>query len=208
MNLNAFFPHILAEVPSCPDPTVRLALIQTAVEFCRDTLAWSELLPPVAVTPGVPLQTIPAPTDGRALTVLEVYINGREIASKTLTEIAAFDRNWLAQAGDVLFYNALTVRGTISLYPIPVACQMSVLATFIPTNTATTLPDFLGNYHMDVIASGVKSRLMLMPSVAWTNEKLGAYYKSEFAKAVSKTRLDEIHQRAQGNLQVPARPFR
>jgi len=210
MQLDEFLPYVLAEVPGCPDITARLALAQVAIEFCSKTLAWNQVLDPIALAIGQADYDVEIPTLGRVELVESVFCNGIALRPVTTLELNAALPDWRTAKGNLpRFYNSPEDRSILRVYPTPTESGhiLVVKACFIPVSGARTLPDFLGQYHMDAIASGTKARLMLMPGVDWSNPQLAAYYKTEFNRSIDDTRITQIHERVQGGLSVPARRF-
>jgi hypothetical protein len=98
----------------------------------------------------------------------------------------------------------------IRVFPIPeqtTGQTLTMRAAYTPTLTAETVPDFLGQEHAESIASGAKSRLMLMSNMPWVNAPMGAYHQQRFDDAVTNTRINEAHDRVPGSVTVQARTF-
>ncbi len=211
MTLDEFYPYILAEAPGCPDPLININLVAAAIEFCTKSLAWTVLTSPIALVNAQPDYVITAPTDARALMPRDVWVDGSRIDPKTVDELADALPNWQTATGtNPAFYNAAIARGSIRVYPTPanVTTQsLTVRAAFIPTPNAATLPDFLGQYHMEAIASGAKARLLNMPNVPWSNLALGGYHKQMFDAAIIDAKNAELNDRVQGSITVKSRRF-
>ena len=210
MQLDDFFPYVLAEVPACPDITLRLALAQTAIDFCRRTLAWSSFSDPIRLVAGNRDYDLEVPLQGRVLMVDSLFHGAREVYAKTTQELQVGMPDWqTAEASDPLFYNTPDSRDVIRLYPRPNLTGTTLLAkvTFVPLSGATTLPDFLGHDYMDTIAAGTKARLMVMPEPLWMNLQMAAFYKGQFDLDVENARITQIHERTRGTLSVPPRRF-
>lgn len=211
MTLEEFYPYILAEVPGCPDPLININLVASAIEFCTKSLAWSETTAAIPLVDAQPDYVITAPANARALMPRDVWVDGSRMDPKTVDELAKVLPNWLTATGSTpAFYNAAITRGAIRVYPTPanVTTQaLTIRAAFIPTPAATALPDFLGQYHMEAIASGAKARLMGMPTVPWSNPALGMYHKELFGAAIVDARITEVHDRVQGSVSITPRRF-
>jgi hypothetical protein len=211
MKLEDFFPYVLAEVPGCPDPTAKLALLSTCIEFCRETLAWSEILDPVRLQDNVADYEIESPREAYPLTVRDVWLNGRRLRPITMLALQESMPNWaVAKSNEPVFYNSAEERGLIRVFPIPehvTGQSLTMRAAYTPTLTAQTVPDFLGQRHHEVIASGAKGRLMMMLGTPWFNAEMGAYFKQMFDNGVTRSRIEEAHDRVQGSVTVPSRTF-
>jgi hypothetical protein len=210
MKLDDFFEYVLPEVIGCPDPTLRSAVRMAAIDFCRETLAWTEIQDPTPLVDETSDYDIDTPQGAFAYTVRDVWMNNRRLEPKTMAALAEGLPNWLsAHSNEPVFYNAAAERGTIRIFPIPSNSSGSLVirAAYVPTLTCTTLPDFLGQRHADVIASGAKSRAMLIPGQVWSNPQLGAYYQTKFDDGITKARIEEAHDRVPGTITVRPRAF-
>lgn len=211
MTLDEFYPYILAEVQGCPDPTININLVAAAIEFCTKSLAWSETTAPIALVNTQANYVITAPSDSRALMPRDVWLDGSRLVPKTVDELAAVLPNWPTATGsNPAYYNASVTRGSIRVYPTPasvVAQALLIRAAYIPTPAAQTLPDFLGHYHMEAIASGAKARLMATPTKDWFNPELGLYHRGMFDAAIIDAKNTEAHDRVQGSISVVPRRF-
>jgi hypothetical protein len=211
MKLEDFFPYILVETPGCPDPLVKQALVSAAIEFCKETMAWTESQDPVPLVDGVSDYELEAPSQAIALTVRDVWVGARRLNPITMRALQDVLPNWAtAGSSDPVYYNSATERGSIRVFPIPTNTngqELVMRSAFIPVAGASSLPDFLGQRHMELIAAGAKYRLMLIPGTGWSNPELGAYYKQMFAEGLIGARIDEDHDRVPGSVTVTARSF-
>ena len=207
MKLDAFHPHVLTEVLGCPAPLMDLHLVSAAAEFCRETLAWTEAQDPMPLVNGMADYELDMPDQAYACTVRDVWLGGRRLTPITLHALQGFGAG---ESNEPTHYNASSERGTLRVYPTPANVTGQALVTrtaFAPVMAATTLPDFLGQRHMEVIASGAKARLMLIPGQAWSNPQLGAYHRQQFDNGVLNARIEEAHDRVPGTLTVQPRRF-
>jgi hypothetical protein len=211
MKLEDFFPYVLAEVPGCPDPTAKLALLSTCIEFCRKTLAWSVIQDPLCLIAGYMDYEIESPKEAYPLTVRDVWVGSRRLRPVTMHALQDLLPNWSeAKSNEPVYYNSAVERGVVRVFPIPEQTTKPTLtmrAAYTPTLTAQTVPDFLGQEHAEAIANGAKGRLLLMSSMPWFNAQLGAYYQQRFDDVVVSTEIREAHDRVVGSVTVPSRTF-
>ena len=211
MKVEDFYPYILTDVLGCPDPTLRVAVVSAAAEFCRETLAWTEVQDPIVLEDGVSDYELDAPSQAYAVTVRSAYVGGRQLLPTTLPALHSLMPNWAAaQSTEPTHYNQTVDRGFITVYPKPASVTdqtIQVTAAFAPTLSATNLPDFLGQRHVEVIASGAKARLMSIPMAAWSNPALAAYHKQLFDAGVLDAKNAEAHGRVPGSIRVQPRKF-
>lgn len=205
MQVSDLFSFVLPEVIGCPDPTLRLAIVMSAFEFCDKTGAWNELQDPVVLQVGEADVEIDKPAGAVMLRVTSAWLNGRLMQPTPLRMI-----NQLGVAGsEPHFYNAAVERGSIRLFPAPgvEGLELTIKACYAPSMTATTLPDFLLQRYAQVIAAGAKSRLMLMQSAQWANPSMAAYYESAFQAGINEARSEVMLDQVSGNARITPRRF-
>lgn len=211
MELEAFFPYVLVDVPGCTDPLLRLQLVAAAGEFCRETLAWSDTLTPTPLVDGLRSYDLTAPAEAYVVTVRDVWVGNRRLRPVTMNALQDVMPNWVTSASnEPIYYNLASERSTLSVFPTPanvVDQALVVRAAFAPTPSAATLPDFLGQRFIEVMASGAKARLLAMAGTAWFNPPAAAYHQQIFANGMTQARIEEAHDRVQGTVTVRPRSF-
>lgn len=168
--LSDFYPHILPAVRGCDSDTVDFHLRQAAIEFCRRSQAWRAELPITAIA-DTETYTIPLPADSVASMLLAFDMLDSDGNST--------DRFWLVNAnrGRKLqrdnrwtAYVFLSDDGlSLNVQPTPDTsiAQLVPYLSLKPSQTATTLPDFLRDQYADAVAAGALARLLAMPKTAW-----------------------------------------
>lgn len=200
MTLDWFLPFMLIELPGCPQPLIKQALLGAADEFCRRTYAWSEVQEPIALQPDVRDYELDAPTGGRVCAVLGASVGGRMLQPIQPTLIS--DR------APPVGFNLAIDRGLLSLYPTPSQAEtMVVRAAYAPTESATTLPDFLGWDYRDAMTGGAKANLMAMAGKPWSQPDHVAFQRQKFDDAVATALAEELHGRTVGTVTLRPRRF-
>lgn len=211
MQLDAFLPYLLVDLPACPDVTAKQQLVLTAIEFCRETLSWDEIQDPLTLVDGVNAYELDAPQGGQVATVKQVWASDRELTPVSMARLVEVIPNWqTAQGSQAQYYVGDQDWKSIRVYPIPLDPQgqrITVRAAYQPVLAAASLPDFLATIYMDAILAGAKARLMSTPGRQWTNHKLAADHRAAFDAALIQARIDILHERVQGSLQVRPRRF-
>lgn len=210
MKLDDFLPYVMVDVLGCSDPLAKQALLQSAYEFCRETHCWDEVQDPIPLVADQREYSLDGTNGGKCLTVRNVWINARELRPVTIQELQLVMPNWrTADSNDPLYYNAAIERGELSVYPAPDGTSSSELvirAVYVPTMTATTLPDFLGDRHLEPVTAGAKARLMSTPKQVFTNPELAAVHRMTFLNGIADAKAEMMHDRVQGLVTV--RPCR
>lgn len=211
MNTSDLIHFVAPELPGCPDALIKQALVQTAIEFCTETLAWQEIQDPVIVIDKQNLLDVEVPKDGRIVTVRDIWASNRRLRPVTMPQLFEVMPNWqTAQGSEPTYYNASTDWQSIRIFPIPLEAnraKLTMRVAYAPTLTATTLPDEICTKYLDGITGGTKARLMIMPGKTWSNTQSAVIYRTQYNDQVVKAKIDDLHDRVQGSLSVRPHPF-
>lgn len=206
MKLDTLLPYMLAEAPGVPDVTARQALLLSAIEFCVQTHAWSEILDPVDVEAGVNQYDIDVEQGARVATVKDVWASTYRLEPVTMDRLVAVLPDWQTiSTSTPLFYTAPTDNSYINVYPTPLAAipgALVIRVAYAPTLAATSLPDSVVNQYLEPLLSGAKHRLMVMPERQWSNQALAAFHKTQFDDGVQRAKIDVMHDKVQGSVRV------
>ena len=211
MSPDEFYPYVRVDVPDCPDPLIVAAVIATCIEFCRDTLAWTEFQDSLPMVNGVSDYEIDAPAQSRLIQVMDVWMEGTRLVPVTMKDLPRLMPNWSSASSNLpVYFTSAVERGIMRVYPKPTSVNGSKLTlriALIPISKATTLPDFLGLHHSETIASGAKARLLMMPSAPWFNPNLAERHRQLFGDGVLNARISELHDRTPSTVNVQYRKF-
>jgi hypothetical protein len=212
MKLDELLPRLLPEVAGCPDVTARQALLDAAIEFCRDSGAWDQVQEQaITLSDGVGSYDIDCDSDGRVLAVKRVWHACGELSPKSTAELSLVLPTWETARSNVpAFYNTADARQALRVYPIPDGAQglkLSLRAAFVPRLDAQYLDDALVNDWYEALLAGAKARLMAMPRRAWSDPQLAAYHKGAFNDAKTEARIAAAADGAQASSTVRVRRF-
>lgn len=211
MDIADFIPQLLVDAPECPDATARQAIVASAIELCRDGLAWVVVQDPVALIDGQPEYDIEAPDDAVPFAVLDAWLPQGRMVSKTMGEIALLVPDWrAATAATPSYYNNLPGSLAVRLFPIPMnanRAQLTLRVAFAPVFAATTLPDALVNDHNEVILNGARARLFKQPRKPWTDLVTASAEMLLFTNGKVNARIKSIHDGTPGSIRTRAPAF-
>ena len=184
--LTDFLNDVRPEAPDCLEKIMIDAIRQSAIKLCEEVPILVADLAPVTLSSGVSEYSIPQPLDKRVLSINDVFDN----QGARLQHIA-INRMQANSVGLKPAYWGMVNRDTIRLYPTPntTGDTLAIKAALKPSQTCTTVDDFLFEDYRIGIAAGAKASLMAMPAKEWTNFELAGYYKSLFADCVSDARV-------------------
>jgi hypothetical protein len=173
--LTAFLPFVLPHV-AVPDPMALEAIRYAAMEFCRMTDI-VQRVSTASVVAGTQEYTVTAVSEMQVARILGVGWEGNWLSpvapEQFTTDVGlrgADIGTATAVVGSPQYYLLKTPSATqFSLYPIPdtaLTNGLTVKASFMPTQTATTVEDLLFNEYGKQIASGAVAHLMSLPQYA------------------------------------------
>lgn len=211
MNLDDFLPHLLPDLPGCPDSIVKQQLLFAVIEFCQETHAWNEIQDPIQVRERVNEIDVDTPTGARIVAVKDVWASSRKLRPVTMPQLFELIPNWqTAEGSEPTYYNASTDYRTMRIFPIPIDVNDSTLTlrvAYAPKMDATSIPDELAIKYWDALIGGAKARLMVIPGKAWTNSQMSAYNRGIFNDGILKAKISALHDRVEGSLSVRPHPF-
>lgn len=211
--LSDFYSRILPKVPGCPDPLLRDALVDSAIEFCEQTLIVQVTSDPQDVTKGNGLYELDLPTGQKACATMKVWYGTSELVaapSEQVDLILAYISSVGGKTPDEgtpkYFYEMSP--GVIGIYPVPDTTRTSYLSARVatkPSRTATSLDDILYEDWIEAVCGGTVSRLMSIPAQAFTNDP--AQYEYRFRQGIGRATNIRIRGRINGSLSVQQRPL-
>jgi hypothetical protein len=212
MTLDDLLPRLLVDVPSCPDFTAKLALVDAAIAFCEKTNAWNEIQDPFTLIDGQDIYDIDVPTDAQVARVMSVWSATRPLIPKTMAQITALMPNWQSAVGSApLYFNSSTSSTQVRVFPKPMQALRAPLTprvAYKPTLAATTLDDQLVNDYLQPLLIGAKSLLMLQRNKPWSDPQMAGLLAQGFAEAITEARIDITHERVESDIvATPGRPF-
>lgn len=209
--IDEFFPYVQPAITACPNPLVRNAIREAAIEFCKKSQAWAVRLPRIAYVEGQSAYALTVPAEAQIVEILNIWGPSWELKGKSLNELSVLLPTWQTQKGAPMYFVSDNVDYTLEVFPMPdsgsAGGQMLVRIAYAPTITAATLPDFLLNRYSDAIAYGAKARLMQTKDQPWSDPVMGMKFERMFGAECDDARNEQLHGRVAGSIQVKPRPF-
>lgn len=176
--LAALYPYILPYHPNVPEPAIYRAIIDGAIQFCRDTLVWQETSPvPIAVQPGVREYEIEPDARAEPLRVLAAVLADEKLDRATL---AGSD---VRRLGTSVAFTQPTPR-VLHLVDTPRRAGSLVLRLALePMVNTTTLEDELVRYWREPLAAAARHRLCLQAGDVKGAQIAEQLYQRDMARA-------------------------
>lgn len=184
VNISDFYNHIWPEVPMCPNPKIKEALIDSARDFLRRTELWTVELDPIDITAGEP-EYLAASYDGDIVSVDHFEIKGDDdvYRRKTVISEIAISENpderddWRTQTApesDAGWANQ-TLKLRLTYIPeTTIVDGLKVWINIMPFDSATVFPAILWSHFKQVIIDGALGELLLISNKPWTNLDMGS----------------------------------
>lgn len=185
--LDAFYADLRADVPGCPEPSMRRELVNALDEFCTRTWAWWAWL-----------------EDGD----LELDAGEREyiLTPPTGTRIVGMVALQYEDESPVEGYRFRPPYLRLDRAP-SASKPLKVCLALKPDRNATTVEDFLFNDWREAACAGAKWRLMTLPGKPWTNLEAAAYHRKVFDQSIRDAMRRVSHNNTGRSLQVSMRRF-
>ena len=185
---SAFFDYVLPHVPGCPQAVATQEIRNAAIDFCSRTRLYrhDETFTVLANEAKYPLTPV---TDTVVSEVLRVWFNSREIYPKNEDELASINNDWKNWVATQAYYYFRADERTLQLVPKPntgYTSGMVIIATLKPTRASLVIDTRLFEEYVEEIAYGARYRLMLYPSVPYSNPPLAKVNKDLFEEAINR----------------------
>lgn len=193
-------------VVGAPTSAVNQAVLDAAIEFCIETHVWVDSLDRIDVVADKNDYALTIPSsagDAQILAIENVKYKQNGLDDDQFYDLGPIverqqDRqqvpgNWKFTESTTpsgYYYNSNT--RTLFLYAIPTEASSSgllVRVIYIPTNDATTLPDFLYDDYRLAIKHGALWILLNQVTMPWANPQAAVEHMLEFEKAKAEAKL-------------------
>lgn len=163
----ALYPLVRESISGALDFMIRRALIETAVEFCRQSQLVQATVGPVSVEAGDSVLLVPAdqPYQGRQL----IRVFGEEVKPGQEPSQLRAGIDFLQPSG-----NELRVNRDFDGFTVVFVVE--------PRLTATTIPQILIDDYPQSLACGAVARMAAQTGKAWSNAQLAAQMKPYFVE--------------------------
>lgn len=189
--VSEFTLEIRMEMPNCIDGVIDRAVIHSAIEFCRETDAWTYTHEDVPLVTDVSEYEFWLPED----TIIQRILNmenasGDQVEEKSQTWLGSNAPLWRTATGAIVEHITFTESPTFLVTPIPTADDADGLTgirlSLLPVVGATSIGDVLANRYFETICFGAKARLFNMAGVAWSNPEIALQQRAWFDAGMKK----------------------
>ncbi len=206
--LTSFLPRLLPNVMGCSEPLALQALLDSAIDFCDQSLAVVQTLDPVTLPAGVGSFELDTPNQTVVAQVLNVWFDGYLVAPQPqfqATDLAGADgtpRYYYGQELDEVY--------NITFLPAPDTTVQNgtlVRAALKPTRTATQVPSVLFERYLDAVVAGAQAILHAVQDQPYSNDQKALLMARTAKSKANAARVDALHGRVVSSMSVQMRAF-
>ena len=159
-----------------------LELRNAAIEFFRRTRIWCVWLDPITAESGLREYDFDLPTMATVSRIEAVKVNGTPVDVASYKDAGPLTGSTDASKG-LAFGSAMGTLVMSDLYAA--GALIEVQSSLVPARNAVGVEDALFEAFANEIAEGAKSRLMLLPGQAFSNDSKAGIANSKFEDAVA-----------------------
>jgi hypothetical protein len=188
-----WFNHIWPNVPMCPNPKIREAIIDAARTFFIETELWTEELELLNINSDQAEYVLNSPLGEMvSLDHYSIKSDDETFYRKTVISEIAIDENpaerddWRTQQHEDPDAGWVGQKLRLRLTYVPsldITAGLKVWLNIMPFEWALTVPKILWTHYKDTITSGALTELLMIANKPWTNPDLGAAHAVGFAEA-------------------------
>lgn len=186
MSYEAFFPWVQPIVPSCPDPSIVVALRDACIEFCFETHYLQSVIDEQTVTSGSASYDLGVSTGEDLSFILALYVDGVKLTKKAPSELDELYRymDWTTFSGQPVYYTQFNAD-EITLVPYPDTTRtLTGRMVRQPSPTSTTCDATLIDYREE-IAQGALARLHMQPDQPYTSPNAAMMARQKFNAGIA-----------------------
>lgn len=196
--ISNWYTHIWPDVPMCPNPKIKEALIDTCRTFLRETELWTEQLELLNINSDQAEYEMES-TLGEVVSLDHFSLDdgsGTFYRKAPISEIA-IDENpeerddWRSQTQEDPDAGWVGQKLRLRLVYIPnvdITAGLKIWVNLQPFEWAQTVPKILWTHYKDTITSGALAELLVIANKPWTNPDLAAAHGVGFEGSFLKAR--------------------
>ncbi len=193
ISIEEFLPRVIPYATGCDDFTASRAILDTAIDFCKRTLAIEEEVTTAVDAENDVPELIFLSADMVPYYLVEAKWDGLPIGIKTIDDMNASTPDWERYGNGTpsAVITPASRPGEVRLFQKPSkAGTLKITYAMMPERNAETVSEELFNLWVDAIAAGTLERLLRMPKRNWTDMEGSAFYRNSFKEQVSSARVE------------------
>lgn len=204
----SIIPRVTMVVPGVPYPTAELAIRDSAIEFCRETLFLRAQVDPCDVTAGEYEYDLSSDVmSARVVRLFDVWLDGSRLAPLSVFDLGRTESDWTSKTGQPIGYTMIG-ESKIRLYPIPeAAATLTAYGALAPDRRATSIDDALVDRWLDALVFGALSRVLFAPGQQHNDPAAAQAYRYAFKEQIQLAKIEVAVGQTTKSLTVNPRAF-
>jgi hypothetical protein len=209
-SLDEFLPYVLTDVPGCSDEVALSAIISAAIEFCERSMVLQTTHDPVNIVANRTDYDLEPPTGMVICKVMKAWYMGRKLepcAPDDMDDVSPYNPAVASSGSSPTHYIQKDPR-TITVWRAPQsdgAKALTMRVALKPSRLAVSVDDVLFEDWADVIASGAKASLMIIPGKPFSAPQMGAINQGAFNSGINRALTRGYKGYTRANLSVRMR---
>lgn len=189
VSYEGFYPYIQPSVPSCPDPSMLIAVRNSCIDFCEQTLFLQSVIDSQLLVTNQANYDLGLSSNEELAHVIALYVNAIKLTKKAPAELDDLYRymDWSTFSGQPIYYTQM-IPDEIILVPYPDNVMTYTLTGRIarrPTESSTTCDSLLLERFNEEIAQGALARIHMQPDQPHTSPNASAVAQAKFGAYIN-----------------------
>jgi hypothetical protein len=181
--------RVLRHCIGCPAVVAKEYVLLAAIEFCQKTMLWNgKIVKSFDTDDTFPFPLVVTEPDARIDRVLSAWMVESELfltpgAMPDAVQLKGDDWQTVTGTPEMFFSNP---KGTVTIVPMPGAdaTEIEFSVVYVPTVSATTVPDVVFDDYTTDITSGAIAMLSILPEKPWTNLEMYGLHSGIFKSGI------------------------
>jgi len=201
-----FFPRVIPYLPGCPEPLAARALVDSAIQFCDESLVLRQKLDAFSTVDGVGSYELDTPTNQQVSRVMKVWLDGVLIGPVPVDD--AVPMSTPKQKPYAFYTTRVDSEFLLNLYPTPDKLYSIVVeAAMRPARDATSLEDDLFHLWVNPVVMGAMGILQSIPGQAFSEPTEGQRNSLMALALARKARIEGGFGRVRSTVRISPRAF-
>jgi hypothetical protein len=192
-SLDDFLPYVLLDCPGVSDDAALSAVSSAAIEFCEKSLVLQRDHDPVNVVAGRSDYDLDSPISGCLVCkVMKAWFDNRVLVPTgpdDMDDPTIYNPAISGGSGSTPTHYIQKEERVISLWRPPQhdgAQLLTLRVALKPSRAAISVDDVLFEDWADVISSGAKASLQIVPGKTFSNPQMGAFNQGAFVAGINR----------------------
>jgi len=201
-----FFTRVISYLPGCPEPLAARALVDSAIQFCDESLVLRQKLDAFSTVAGDGSYELDAPPSQQISRVMKVWLDGVLIGPVPVDD--AVPLSTPNQKPYAFYTTRIDSEFLLNLYPTPDKVYSIVVeAAMRPIRDVDSLEDDLFHLWINPVVTGAMGILQSIPGQAFSEPTEGQRNSLMALALARKARIEGGFGRVRSTVRISPRAF-